>query len=158
MKLTSALESIDLSTKKLSSEKENRLVPIPQFGHIGLPLVSPSRANFFFGPTFDLENFSHLVNLPFLFVLRKVTLLRGLVNLGDKTLESTQLAWAPGARSWGFFFSSDVAKSRSELYRQLVLLGEDFLCHLTTHEMTETDLPWAELAGSGGNEGYKNMK
>ena len=39
--------------------------------------------------------------------------------------------------SWGFF-SSDVAKSRSELYRQLVLLGEDFLCHLTTHEMTET--------------------
>ena len=40
--------------------------------------------------------------------------------------------------SWGFFFSSDVAKSRSELYRQLVLLGEDFLCHLTTHEMTES--------------------
>ena len=96
------------------------------------------------------------MNLPFLFVLRKVTLLRGLVNLGDKTLESTQLG------SSGFFFSSDVAKSRSELYRQLVLLGEDFLCHLTTHEMTETDSPWAELeaelAGSGGNEGYKNMK
>ena len=92
------------------------------------------------------------MNLPFLFVLRKVTLLRGLVNLGDKTLESTQLG------SSGFFFSSDVAKSRSELYRQLVLLGENFLCHLTTHEMTETDSPWAGLAGSGGNEGYKNMK
>ena len=30
-------------------------------------------ANFFFGPTSDLENFSRLVNLPFLFVLRKVT-------------------------------------------------------------------------------------
>ena len=74
------------------------------------------RANFFFGPTSDLENFSRLVNLPFLFVLRKVTLLRGLVNLGDKTLESTQLG------SSRFFFSSDVAKSRSELYRQLVLL------------------------------------
>ena len=57
------------------------------------------RANFFFGPTSDLENFSHLVNLPFLFVLRKVTLLRGLVNLGDKTLESTQLAWVPGGSS-----------------------------------------------------------
>ena len=93
------------------------------------------------------------MNLPFLFVLRKVTLLRGLVNLGDKTLKSTQLG------SLGFFFSSDVAKLRSELYKQLVLLGENFLCHLTTHEMTETDLPWAELAGSGGNaEGYKNMK
>ena len=75
----------------------------------------PTRANFFFGPTSDLENFSRLVNLPFLFVLRKVTLLRGLVNLGDKTLESTQLGSSR-------FFSSDVAKSRSELYRQLVLL------------------------------------
>ena len=39
----------------------------------------------FFEPTSDLENFSRLVNLPFLFVLRKVTLLRGLVNLGNKT-------------------------------------------------------------------------
>ena len=73
-------------------------------------------SQFFFGPTSDLENFSRLVNLPFLFVLRKVTLLRGLVNLGDKTLEPTQLG------SSGFFFSSVVAKSRSELYRQLVLL------------------------------------
>ena len=55
-----------------------------------------TRQFFFFGPTSDLKTFSHLVNLPFLFVLRKVTLLRGLVNLGDKTLESTQLAWVPG--------------------------------------------------------------
>ena len=45
----------------------------------------------FFGPTSDLEIFSRFVNLPFLFVLWKVTLLRGLVNLGDKTLDSTQL-------------------------------------------------------------------
>ena len=28
--------------------------------------VDPTRANFFFGPTSDLENFSRLVNLPFL--------------------------------------------------------------------------------------------
>ena len=54
-------------------------------------VYSTERANFFFGPTSDLENFSRLANLPFLFVLREVTLLRGLVNLWDKTLESTQL-------------------------------------------------------------------
>ena len=78
------------------------------------------------------------------------------MNLGDKTLESTQLAWVPGGSSSQVIIS--VAKSRSELYRQLVLLGENFLCHLTTHEMTETDSPRAELVGSGGNEGYKNMK
>ena len=41
------------------------------------PALKPGWANFIFGPTFDLENFSCLVNLPFLFVLRKVTLLRG---------------------------------------------------------------------------------
>ena len=78
--------------------------------------MNTRQSQFFLGPHSDLENFSRLVNLPFLVVLRKVTLLRGLVNLGDKTLESTQLG------SLGFFFSSDVAKSRSELYRQLVLL------------------------------------
>ena len=115
--------------------------------------VETGLGQFFFGPTSDLENFSRLVNLPFLFVLRKVTLLRGLVNLGDKTLKSTQLG------SLGFFFSSDVAKSRSELYEAASLtVGEDFLCQLTTHEMTKTDSPWAEVAGSRGNEGYKNMK
>ena len=78
---------------------------------------------FIFWGASDFENFSRLVNLPFLFVLRKVTVLRGLVNLGDKTLKSTQLG------SSGFFFSSDVAKSRSELYEaaSLTTVGEDFL-------------------------------
>ena len=107
---------------------------------------------------FDLENFSGLVNLPFLFVLRKVTLLRGLVNLGDKTLESTQLGFSR------FFFSSSFSSGCSEVKERIIqaasltTVDEDFLCQLTTHEMTETDSPWAELAGSGGNEGYKNMK
>ena len=36
--------------------------------------VPPTRANFFFGRTSDLENFSCFVNLPFFFVLRKATL------------------------------------------------------------------------------------
>ena len=36
---------------------------------------NPDRANFFFGRTSDLENFSCFVNLPFFFVLRKATLM-----------------------------------------------------------------------------------
>ena len=43
-----------------------------QYKGFSVLLASPQLANFFFGPTFDLENFHDFVNSPLFIVLRKI--------------------------------------------------------------------------------------